>query len=170
MCGHAFISLGYICISETTGSRGNSVLPSEKLPDYSPEWWYHLTFTSAVYEGSNFSTFLPTGWVEREPPFDHVHVLISGSCDCWKRVFSDIINSKMSRSWVGPKSSDKCPYERDTEERHKEKRKPCAEEGIGWGEQPSARHTYGQQKRPRVDSDSPQASGGSVANTLILDF
>ena len=76
----------------------------------------------------------------------------------------------MLRSWVCPKSNDKCPYERNPEERHEEKRKPCAEEGTDWGEQPSSRNTYGQQKRPRVDSDSPQASGGSVANTLILDF
>ena len=37
-----------------------------------------------------------------------------------KRVFfSDIINFKMLRPWVDPKSNDKCPYERDTEERPK---------------------------------------------------
>lgn len=52
-----------------------------------------------------------------------------------KRVFADILKDLKMRSfwilWVGPKSSDKYPYRRLSEEREMEK-SPCADGGRDW--------------------------------------
>lgn len=54
-----------------------------------------------------------------------------------KRVFADILKDLKMRSfwilWVGPKSSDKYPYRRLSEEREMEK-SPCADGGRDWNE------------------------------------
>ena len=53
-------SLGYIPMSQISGSDANSIYCFEDLRDSFPKWLHHLTFPLAVLEGSNFSEFLPT--------------------------------------------------------------------------------------------------------------
>lgn len=48
----------WLHIQETSGSRNNSEKHLEELPNCFQK--HHFTFPSAVYEGSNFSTSLPT--------------------------------------------------------------------------------------------------------------
>lgn len=66
-------------------------------------------------------------------PKTYVHILIHRNCIFGEKAFTDLIKAEMRSAWiiqVSPKSKDKCPCKRRTEERW-----PCEDGGGDWSDE-----------------------------------